>query len=80
MHALIEYDKKGNPVMVKSPMQTTHEGWIELGKIADEAIPFNAKYTELERFNVLHNNLLLTNMESLKKCEAISIKFFIYLF
>ena len=36
--ALIEYDKKGNPVVVKSPMETTHEGWIERGKIADEAI------------------------------------------
>ena len=62
MHALIEYDKRGNPVVVKSSMETTHEGWIERGKIADEAIPFNAKYTELERFNALHTHLLLTNL------------------
>jgi len=43
MLALIEYDKKGNSVVVKSPVETTHEGWIVRGKIADEAIPFNAK-------------------------------------
>ena len=43
MLALIEYDKKGNSVVVKSPVETTHEGWIGRGKIADEAIPFNAK-------------------------------------
>ena len=54
MLAPIEYDKKRSPVVVKSPMETTHEGWIERGKIAHEAIPFNAKYTELERFNALH--------------------------
>ena len=80
MHALIEYDKRGNPVVVKSSMETTHEGWIERGKIADEAIPFNAKYTELERLNALHTHLLLTNLACFKKCGAISIKFFIYLF
>ena len=43
MLALIEYDKKGNSVVVKSPVETTHEGWIVRGKIAHEAIPFNAK-------------------------------------
>ena len=60
--ALIEYDKKGNPVVVKTYMETTHEGWIEQCKIADEAIQFKAKYTELERFSALHTNLLLTNL------------------
>ena len=44
MLALIEYDKKDSLVVIKSPVETTHEGWIERGgKIADEAIPFNAK-------------------------------------
>ena len=62
MLALIEYDKKGNSVVIKSPVETTHEGWIVRGKIAHEAIPFNAKYTELERFNALHTHLLLTNL------------------
>ena len=56
MLALIEYDKKDSPVVVKSPVETTHEGWIGRGKIAHEAIPFNAKYTELERFNALHTH------------------------
>ena len=38
MLALIEYDKKGSPVVVKSYMETTHKRWIEQGKIPDEAI------------------------------------------
>ena len=80
MLALIEYDKKRSLVVVETPMETTHEGWIGRGKIAHEAIPFNAKYTELERFNALHTHLLLINLACLKKCGAISIKFFIYLF
>ena len=67
MLALIEYDKKGSPVVVKSHMETTHKRWIEQGKIPDEAIvdkaiPFQAKYTELERFNALRTNLLLTHL------------------
>ena len=67
MLALIEYDKKGSPVVVKSYMETTHKRWIEQGKIPDEAIvdkaiPFQAKYTELERFNALRTNLLLTHL------------------
>ena len=62
----IQYDKKGNPVVVKSYMETTHKRWIEQGKIADEAIPFKAKYTELERFNALHAILLLTNLDCIK--------------
>ena len=43
MLALIEYDKKGSFRGGKTPMETTHEGWIVRGKIADEARPFNAK-------------------------------------
>ena len=67
MLALIEYDKKGSPVVVKSHMETTHKRWIEQSKIPDEAIvdkaiPFQAKYTELERFNALRTNLLLTHL------------------
>ena len=62
MLALIEYDKKGSPVVVKSYMETSHEQWIEQCRIAYEAIPFKAKYTELERFNALRTNLLLTNL------------------
>ena len=62
MLALIEYDKKGSPVVVKSYMETTHKRWIEQSKIPDEAIPFQAKYTELERFNALRTNLLLTHL------------------
>ena len=38
-----EYDKKGSFRGGKTPMETTHEGWIVRGKIADEARPFNAK-------------------------------------
>lgn len=60
--ALIEYDKKGSPVVVKTYLKTTHEQWIKQCSIADEAIQFQAKYTELERFNSLHTNLLLTNL------------------
>ena len=79
MLALIEYDKKGNSVVVKSPMETTHEGWIERGKIADEAMPFKAKYTELERFNTLHTILLLTHLECLKSVGQ-SQSFFLFIF
>ena len=60
--ALIEYDKKGVPVVVKTYLETIHEQWIKQCSVADEAIQFQAKYTELERFNTLHTNLLLTNL------------------
>ena len=48
-------------------METTHKRWIEQSKIPDEAIvdkaiPFQAKYTELERFNALRTNLLFTHL------------------
>ena len=62
MLTLIECDKKGSPVVVKSYMETSHEQWIEQGKIANEARPFNAKYMKHKRFNALHTNLLLTNL------------------
>ena len=42
--ALIEYDKKGSPVVVKTYLKTTHEQWIKQCSIADEAIQFQAKY------------------------------------
>jgi len=36
MLALIEYDKKRSPVVVKTPMETTHKGGLSGGgKIAD---------------------------------------------
>lgn len=43
-------------------MECNHEEWIAQCKVADEAIQFKEKYSELERFNALHTNLLLTNL------------------
>lgn len=60
--SLIEYDKKGNPQVLKTYMECSHEEWIAHCKLADDAIQFKEKYTELERFNALHTNLLLTNL------------------
>lgn len=60
--ALIKFDEKGNPIVLKNYMETTDEDWMKFCKVAEDAIVFQEKYSEIERFNAVHTHLLLTNL------------------
>lgn len=59
--AIIETLPDGSIRLVRIMGQGDSSFWEEQFKVALEAIEFQKKYTEMERFNSLHLNLLLTD-------------------
>lgn len=60
--AVIKYDEKGKPVILETLGEGSVEQWKLNFQVAKEAIEFQEKYTEIEKFNAIHLNLLLTDL------------------